>query len=74
MNFLVKILAQNYWVSYIFAIWINFVNVFLCIHYDSVLMSPGSKRAEPVPDQRESIVLTPKNVQVIFFPNSSCNF
>ncbi|XP_078175701.1 ARM repeat superfamily protein isoform X2 [Carex rostrata] len=31
----------------------------------SVLMSPGSKRAEPVPDQRESIVLTPKNVQAL---------
>lgn len=32
--------------------------------YSSTLLSPGSKRSELVVDQRESVVLTPKNVQV----------
>ncbi|KAJ3696126.1 hypothetical protein LUZ60_001503 [Juncus effusus] len=31
----------------------------------SVIMSPGSKKTEPLPDQRDSIVLTPKNVQAL---------
>ncbi|KAE8010084.1 hypothetical protein FH972_006478 [Carpinus fangiana] len=31
----------------------------------SVLQSPGSKRSEPLVDQRDSIVLTPKNVQAL---------
>ncbi|ONI04754.1 hypothetical protein PRUPE_6G338000 [Prunus persica] len=31
----------------------------------SILQSPGSKRSEPLVDQRESVVLTPKNVQAL---------
>ncbi|XP_057962995.1 uncharacterized protein LOC131154318 isoform X2 [Malania oleifera] len=31
----------------------------------SALQSPGSKRSEPLVDQRDSIVLTPKNVQAL---------
>ncbi|OVA15488.1 protein of unknown function DUF1981 [Macleaya cordata] len=31
----------------------------------SLLQSPGSKRAEPLVDQRDSVVLTPKNVQAL---------
>ncbi|KAF8388069.1 hypothetical protein HHK36_026735 [Tetracentron sinense] len=31
----------------------------------SALQSPGSKRSEPIADQRDSIVLTPKNVQAL---------
>ncbi|KAG8391013.1 hypothetical protein BUALT_Bualt01G0143800 [Buddleja alternifolia] len=42
----------------------------------SVILSPSSKRAEQLVDQREGIVLTPKNVQVslfvCFLSNTSC--
>ncbi|CAL9055746.1 unnamed protein product [Musa banksii] len=31
----------------------------------SVLLSPGSKRSDSLPDQRDNVVLTPKNVQAL---------
>ncbi|WOL08916.1 hypothetical protein Cni_G17669 [Canna indica] len=31
----------------------------------SVLLSPGSKKLDPLPDQRDNVVLTPKNVQAL---------
>lgn len=31
-----------------------------------MILSPGSKRTDQLVEQRESIVLTPKNVQVLF--------
>ncbi|XWS42471.1 hypothetical protein CRYUN_Cryun16bG0016700 [Craigia yunnanensis] len=41
---------------------INFPNE---VERRSVLQSPGSKRSDLISDQRESIVLTPKNVQAL---------
>ncbi|KAK7838901.1 protein mon2 like protein [Quercus suber] len=52
-------------VSMVDSLWLTILDALSLILSSSALQSPGSKRSEPLVDQRDSVILTPKNVQAL---------